>query len=419
MLAVLRRGQTFADQVDSWVHEAVRSGVRQFDELLRWLPGVYPVDAAASVRRLRLDGRLRAENASRLLAGTARPNRIAERRPSLPAPHPLDSDWRFTPRTSATLLREARIAGKPGDAVVCLGTPSVYQEALQQGEDRRAALVDANAAVIGYFSQLGRWPRVWRADLLSDPIPPLRSSAVVADPPWYWDEMAAFLWAASQTCTLGGHVFMPMPPKGTRPGVAAEVGRLMELARAMGFYVTRFEDGAVQYDSPPFERNALQAAGIRLVSYDWRRADLCVLRLLSPNTLPRPAAVRSSGRWAEEELLGTRVRLRRKAVGPFADPTLASLVTGDVLPSVSRRHPMRRAVDVWTTGNRVFSCTGTSVLRTIIRALARGQDPALRVAFALGRGLSGREKHLIDLATEQVKALAGQEQRDFCFAGVG
>jgi hypothetical protein len=208
--------------------------------------------------------------------------------------------------------------------------------------------------------------------------------------------------AISKSVLLGeGHVFIPMPPKGTRPGVAAEVGRLMDLVRAMGFDVTRFEDGAVQYDSPPFERNALQAAGIRLASYDWRQADLCVLRLLSPNTRPRPVAVRSCGRWTEELLCGTRLRLRRKGVGMFADPTLVSLVAGDVLPSVSRRHPLRRSVDVWTTGNHVFSCAGTAALRTIIRSLARGQDPALRVACALGRGLSNHEKHLIGVAAEQ------------------
>jgi len=32
------------------------------------------------------------------------------------------------------------------------------------------------------------------------------------------------------------------------------------------------------------------------------------------------------------------------------------LIAGDVLPSVSARHPLRSEVDVWTSGNRVFRC---------------------------------------------------------------
>jgi hypothetical protein len=315
------------------------------------------------------------------------------------------------------LFRAAHSAARPGDVIVCLGTPTVYQEAIQQGADRRVALVDANAAVVEHFARLGRWPRVWRVDLLHDPIPRLHSSVVVADPPWYWDELLAFVWSSSQICTLGGHVFLPLPPRGTRPGVVSEVQRLLDVARVMGFSVGGLDEGAVQYDSPWFEQNALRAAGIHLASYDWRRADLCVLRKVATNVMPRPAVIRRGGVWVEEELFGTRIKLRRKVAGRFTDPTLATLVTRDVLPSGSRRNPVRKSVDVWTSGNRVFSCTGTPILLTILRAMIRGQDPALRVAFALGRGLSDGEKRLIHVATEQLENLGEEERYDLCHAG--
>jgi hypothetical protein len=231
--------------------------------------------------------------------------------------------------------------------------------------------------------------------------------------------MAGFLWAASQICTIGGNVFVSLPPKGTRPGACSEVSKLLGTARAMGFDVTRLDHGAVQYDSPPFERNALRAAGIRLAAYDWRCGDLCVLRLRSENTQPRPVAPRDANRWVEEELFGMRLRLRKRRIGRFADPTLVSLVAGDVFPSVSRRHPLRNSVDVWTAGNRVFACARTSILRQVIRALVRGQSPVRRVASALNREVTNHERHLIAVAAKQMTALARQEQKDFCFVGVG
>lgn len=419
MRAVRPREHSFTNEVDSWVSEATSSGVHRFDDLLRWLPGVYPLEAAASVRRLRADGDLSNTDASRLLAGTTSRNRIVEGRLSFPAPHPLDSDWRFTSPTSAMLLHESMAVRKPGDTVICLGTPSVFQEAHWQGMGRSTRLIDGNTAVICHFAQLGLAPQVWQADLLSDPLPPVRSSVVVADPPWYPDEMTAFLWSASRICTFGGHVLISIPARGTRPGIAAEVGRLLDYSRTVGFEVTRVEPGVLEYESPPFERNALKAAGIALSSGNWRRADLCVLRLAVELNAPRPLPTRISESWYEEALFGTRMRLRKKFVRRFADPTIIKLVNGDVLPTVSRRHSLRTSVDVWTTGNRVFACAGTAILRIIVRSLACRQDPVVRVAFALRRALSNRERELIGVAAEQSVALAAQEQRDFGIAGIG
>ena len=419
MRAVLCRVESFSDQVDSWVADAIRGGIRHFGDLLRGLPGVYPVDVAASVRRLSFGGDITRPVASRLLVGANCVGPVIERQQSLPAPHPLDYDWRFTATSSAHLFQRLGQVANPGDTLVCLGAPSVYEEALRQGAARRAALVDANSAIVSHFLSRAQWLRVWRSDLLTDPIPALHSSVVMADPPWYFDQMVGFLWAASQICTVGGHVFVSLPPKGTRPGVVSEVGRLIGLARAMGFDVDRLDCGAVQYESPPFERNALRAAGIHLSSYDWRCGDLCILRLRAANNQPRPLPPRSQGKWVEEELSGMRVRLRKKGIGLFADPVLTSLVDGDILPSVSRRHPLRQSVDVWTAGNRVFSCAGTNILRQVIRALARGQNPVLRVASALNRVLTHRERQLIVVAARQMTALARQERRDFCYAGVG
>jgi hypothetical protein len=337
----------------------------------------------------------------------------------LPAPHPLDYDWRFTPSTSDFLYRESARIAAARDALVCLGTPTVFEEALRNGEARRSVLVDANPAVVSHFLQKARWIRACKCDLLTDSVPAIKSSVIVADPPWYLDYMAAFLWASSQICTRGAHLLMSLPPLGTRPGVAKEIDEFLGMVRAMGFDLVHSVEGALKYESPPFERNALRAAGVRLNSYDWRCGDLHVFRFCHATRQLRPGPSRSRRSWDDESLHGMRVRLRNNATTEFADPTLRSLVTGDVLPSVSSRDPLRSSVDVWTGGNRVFRCAGTNTLRQVIRAIARGQNPALRVASSLDRGLSAQERQLICKSAEQVAALAQRERSDFCFAGLG
>jgi len=419
MRVIPGRGLPFSHQVDSWVLDAVRAGSNRFDELLRALPGVFPVDAAEAVRRLRSGGRLREPEASRLLQG-ASPSVASAVRPSpLPIPHPLDYDWRFTPSSSIELLDRTLSVAMSADDVICLGTPSVFLEAVSRGAGRRAVLVDSNPAITNYFLSLGSWLRVWNADLLADVLPAVRSSAVVADPPWYLPEMAGFLWCASRLCTPGGHVFMCLPPRGTRPSAASEVSRVLALASGLGLELASLEKGMVEYDSPPFERNALRAAGVGLSCYDWRRGDLCVLRRLSGATQIRRRVVLAGDRWAEETLFGTRIRLRGGQGREFADPTLTPVVAGHVLPSVSRSHPLRDAANVWTAGNRIFGCNGTVVMRQIIRALGRGGNPARQVAAALQRRLTAREKYLVGVAAEQVAALATLESRDNRLTGVG
>jgi hypothetical protein len=419
MRAVLRQLEPYPDLVDTWVRESVFGGVRGFDDLLRNLPGIYPQDVSESLRRLSQDGALPQSLAARLLPGAFYLGPTTLTHPQFSVPHPLDYDWRFTSSTSAYLLQEAAKVRRPRDTLVCLGTPSVYHEAVRQGGFHRPALVDANSAVVRHFLRKCRSALVYNCDLLTDKIPLLQAPVIVSDPPWYFDHMAAFLWAAFGICTIGGHVLMSLPPRGTRPGIADELRRFLGLAHDLGFDLVRHVEGSLRYDSPPFERNALRAAGIRLASYDWRCGDLYVFQFRSVRRLARPRFCGTRPRWADEELSGMRVRLRTNGVTTFASPLLVPVVEGDVLPSVSSRHPMRALVDVWTAGNRVFRCAGTDIMSNVIRALVRGQDPAFRVAFSLDRELTAREQKLVEVAAEQVTALAKSERSDFCFAGVG
>ena len=81
--------------------------------------------------------------------------------------------------------------------------------------------------------------------------------------------------------------------------------------------------------------------------------------------------------WIDYPVDGIRFRLRRPGNDELASgiPELVPLVKGEILPSVSRRHPLRDSVDLWTSGNRVFRCTHRLVMMLILGAMQRRVDP--------------------------------------------
>src|SRR4051794_1274693 len=120
MTVVTTEAQSFGEIVDVWVQRALAHGVGTFDELLLSLPGVYPSTALHSLRRLAVIDSV----ASKILAQivTSENGRKSNTRPvpheiSLPVPHPLDYDWRFSDEAIACLLTECKGLTEPGDSV--------------------------------------------------------------------------------------------------------------------------------------------------------------------------------------------------------------------------------------------------------------------------------------------------------------
>jgi hypothetical protein len=197
-----------------------------------------------------------------------------------------------------------------------------------------------------------------------------------------------------------------------------EWARTLAWAQQLGLTLLREELAALPYVTPPFERNALQAEGLYMISEDWRRGNLAVFVRTQLAHVLRPQPV-DDAVWVEEVLLGMRVRIRPQPAGGFQDPTLKPLVPGDVLPSVSRRDPRRRLADVWTSGNRIFACLGRHVLRQIVPAIAGGRAPAEAVAAGLQRPLHPEEQRLVTRAAHQLLRIARHEQHENMRFGEG
>jgi hypothetical protein len=116
--------------------------------------------------------------------------------------------------------------------------------------------------------------------------------------------------------------------------------------------------------------------------------------------------------WHEETIQRVRIRVRDSEETYFQDPRLVSVIKGDVLPSVSRRDRRRGLADVWTSGNRVFGCSGRSTLKRILHALAHKQSPYGSVESWLQRPLSTRERHVITKVRAQVLEVVASERSE-------
>jgi hypothetical protein len=402
---------------DSLVDELMRelllsSKVSSFRELLHLLPGVPPPDAVASLNRLRpsfASAAVLIKDAERCARRSVRESQCT---PALGIPHPLDYDWRFDRQTAQSLVSASvNLSGGAG-SIIMIGTPTVAIAASAIAELKQVVLLDSNSRAVHQIAAMSPKISALCVDVRRHVLPALSAPVVITDAPWYGESMSAFLWASSQLCETGGWVMASFPSVGTRPGVSEERKSFTALAAEYGLQYLEIQIGAVRYETPPFERSAFRARGIRNVGGNWRQADLLLFRRRTAHAGSRPASAEPKKEWVDVEIRGIRLKVRTPLPFEFDDPRLASVIPGDVLPSVSRRDPRRDNAEIWTPTNRIFSCRGRSVFVQLGRAIGRGEQPALAVRRWLRRELSSAQKAIVQKASEQLRSVVQREMTE-------
>lgn len=391
------------DRVQMWMPEAVgQNAQRTFNGLVSVIHGNEAVRAltelCVQVQRM----------------GDRKAHRVGR----LPVPHPLDYDWRFTAASRMLLLEmiERMALGARGE-VVLFGAPTLFEAARATAMAGRCTLVDACPATVSALKGCGDG-RVYGVDILRGEVPDLSATVVVADPPWYEEFAQAFLWASARIVELGGTVLLTTPPLGTRPGIEQECRRVVAFAKDLGLEL-RGMDQCLRYDSPPFEKNAMRAAGQSHVAEDWRFGTLTRFKKVDVSNRTRPNVVSRGSEWVERSAFGVRLRMRRKPSPSTRNPRLVTITEGDVLDSVSRRDPRREHVDVWTSGNRVFACGDTETFIWIVEAIEAGRPSDAYVEAALARQLAAVEQEAVIQTTEQASAVISCELEEYVLAWEG
>jgi hypothetical protein len=397
-------------RLDRAVMLSAQAGARNFADLLVALGGASPIDLRTALRRLEAAGAMAHDRASLLLAEPLGLNLAgAQTADDLPHPHPLDADWRFTPATARMVSEAVRKRAGASTTVALLGVPTVFRELISDGSPH-SVLLERSGTTTATFEPLSPSGAIVRCDVARDRLPELSAGLVVADPPWYPEDMRAFAWAASYVAESGATVLFSVPPPLVRPGVARERRSFLDFALRCGLELVSIQTGSLRYSTPTFERNALAAAGFRGEYSDWRVGDLAEFRAARPQLPPRPSPPVGE-RWRFERASTTTIAFRDEW-SIRTDARLIRIVPGDILPSVSRRDPLRSQVKVWTTGNRVFGCLDPMLASALARALVTGADPIVSAAVRLGRPVSASERRLALVATTQLRDVMATETFD-------
>lgn len=399
------READFHSRIDSWVKAEIKKGKTDFKELVWALPGVDPALVASSVQRL-APRNLGARQIARQLmsSSTGVAQTVLSPIGNAPVPHPLDYDWRFTKETVSVLHALFGDLTNEEGVIVLLGAPSLYLErATHSG--RRFLLVDKNPAYEEASDSKGT---VIHADLLRT-TPTIKGNLIFADPPWYLEHQLSFIYAASMMCEDQGKVMIACPLVGTRPNIEEEWRLILNWSYALGLNYEGDSEVSVIYDSPFFERNAMRISGLPSNLGSWRRARLSIFSKQRSATIS-PLSLVPLDSWSNESHLGMKIRLVGEPSRSFKDPSLRSLIPGDILTSVSRRDSRRQMADVWTQGNRIFSCRGINVLRVILQALEKGLSPTAEVEKLVSRKLTEREESLVSKTVEKILKIVQLER---------
>lgn len=345
----------FARFVGNSILRAVRDGARTFGELLLDLPSIYPTDVLGAIDQMPRLSKMEED----VLGKICEDARMCSGEPAaseslLPLPHPLDYEWRFSAETRQALLAAALDLTRNGESIFLYGTPGLaYAAILRPLPDRKVLFVSPDTAVTRRLLRLNEAKGNPISIAIGRSLEKESASAILVDPPWYPDYLNSMLHSAALACRFDGVILASLPPIGIRPGVVEERDALERFAEEQGLERVTLDPLALSYQTPFFEENALAAVGVYAPAV-WRRGDLAVYRR---RTAPRDEWVVQepiSQWWLEVEINRMRVRIRLDTGVSSPGEKLQSLVYGDVLPTVSRRDPLRAQANIWTSGNRVF-----------------------------------------------------------------
>jgi hypothetical protein len=413
---------SFERYIDDLVIELIGKGMTSFAELIVSLPGVYPTVALDSLGRLAKERRIAPRIFRQAQQFIAQPKKKASpfqplRQVVLPIEHPLDYEWRFEEESAQNLLQKTLALTTAGEQIALLGCPTVLQQAIETVSSRSFTLLDRNPSIVASFATPRAAVSAICCDVTQGRLPNLMAQAVLMDPPWYEEELRAFLRTACQISLPGAYFLVSLPPLGTRPGMPEERRCVLQWAQQqLGLTLRQMEPATLLYQTPPFERNALRHIGIHHLPAHWRRGDLAVFRRTGTVNMEWNGghSFRNEAHaWREEEISGIRMRIRHSVEEGFHDPSLRTILPGNILPTVSRRDERRAAADVWTSGNRIYVCRGRKILQLMMQAIRTKIPPEKVIVDYLQRPLKKLERRQVGAAEAQLIRLVAQERAEY------
>jgi hypothetical protein len=382
----------FRNWIDREVLLVLRTETSDFNSLVESLPGIYPAEVYDSLKRLMIQGGPNASQLDRLVSSASlAPSALGfQNAELLLPPHPLDYEWRFSDETIDRIARRSTTRVKRHGSIAFVATPSVVGANPAILDSFQAEYFGLDALRLSAHGFGSSFKRFHHMDLSSEPEISGPFNLVVTDPPWYADYMKRFVWYCAKICAIGGQVMICYPAKGTRAGVPSDRHEFLQWCALLGLDLVQNDEGWVRYRTPQFERNALNAYGVSNVGPTWRKGDLLCLLKTRDSSLQWPGNMEPHS-WESVWFDKVCIRIATGDGSSEFEPRPVTIISGDVLPSVSRRNPLRERARVWSTGNRVYDCKAPKLLKRILDAATHGRDFRMRLTETMGRELSAKE----------------------------
>lgn len=292
-------------------------------------------------------------------------------------PHCLDYEWWFT-HSGREKVAELLLHNNPlptPESVVFLGSPLFGAFASALLPESKIYILDKSGATLEAIKKDVDSERVHFVHYdAEEPLPQELvgiADMVFFDPPWYVDYYDLFLRRSMQLAyDRYATVAFVLFPLLTRPASLQERKQVFEIAMSYGLSLVSMETHVAHYYTPQFEQETLVRKGIN--AKNWRRGDLAVF--ISDGTrLPENIAMHvEEGQWRELIVGKVKVKMRVRDENPdtYISPELLDFVDGNVaFPTVSRRDPVRREIDLWTSTQRGFKIKGWRAIWKIVEGI--------------------------------------------------
>jgi dGTPase len=283
----------------------------------------------------------------------------------LSKPHPADYDWRFTSKTIFDIAHLVNYNNNLYKTIALFGTTTLFPVIKEIAPNISLSLFNKSQLLIDDLSNMGFTDTLYAHDLFLKIPSPTKYKLVIADPPWYNDFYNAFITRASEILEVDGHLFLSVLPILTRPDAEKDRKYIDQCAMENGLVKVESKEAFLNYESPIFERHSLLQKGTDCG--DWRTGDLIIykkarnIEYIKDIHLPvdEPS-------WEEFIINGIKLKLLKdddqsnNFSFEYSDKT-------SILSTVSRRSPIRKRINFWTSENLAFKITKLKVLRYLFR----------------------------------------------------
>lgn len=255
---------------------------------------------------------------------------------TLPEPHILDYDWRYTPET-VMILSELM---PRSESVLAVGTPSLARHLQSIGHD--VLLVDRQP--------LHAVRKHKRMEPNSSPPTFEKSSIAIIDPPWYLTDAKVWIAWTAHAIEPQSQMLVSLWPEITRPAAATEFKELKSWVSQWAEFEVL--DIVPRYSTPLFEAEALKAGGSPSLGLSPHYGRLVSVR---PRVLPDligQSEPRST--WIRFVVNDYQLAICLQENEALSEPVGRHPLAKDwVWPHVSKRARDRDLINLWSSRNEV------------------------------------------------------------------